>query len=153
MDLPRHVDLPRRILVPTDFSETADYALEYAVALAERIGALVDVLHVYPTPVVPPDIVITVSMLEHMARAGEESLLRKVEPLRGSGVIGDTMIKGGDARDAIIETVNALNIDLVIMGTHGKRDFRALFGSVTEGVLRSITTPVLALKPRPLRAT
>ncbi|HET6339083.1 MAG TPA: universal stress protein [Polyangiales bacterium] len=153
MDLPRRVDLPRRILVPTDFSETADYALEYAVALAERIGALVDVLHVYPTPVVPPDIVITVSMLEHLARAGEESLRRKVDPLRNSGVIGDTMIKGGDARDAIIETVNALNIDLVIMGTHGKRDFRALFGSVTEGVLRSITTPVLALKPRPLRAT
>jgi universal stress protein A len=153
MDPPHRAGLPRHILVPTDFSETADYALEYAVSLAERIGALVDVLHVYPTPVLPPDIRVSASMLEQLARAGRETLNRRVEPLRSSGVVGNALIKGGDARDAIIETVTELNVDLVIMGSHGKRGFRTMLGSVADGVLRSASAPVLALKPQPLRAT
>ena len=143
------MQLPKHLLVPTDFSASADYALDYAIALAQRIGAVVDVLHVHPTPFLPSDITVSVSMLDRIVRDGEDALRRTVEPRRGCGVIGETFVKGGDPRDRINETVEERNIDLVVMGSHGKRGLRALFGSVTEGVLRTATSPVLALKPEP----
>jgi universal stress protein A len=63
------------------------------------------------------------------------------------GVKIDTKIEMGDAAEVILETEKALNPDLIVMGSHGRKGIsRLLMGSVAEVVFRHATCPVLLVK-------
>jgi nucleotide-binding universal stress UspA family protein len=141
--------LPKSILVPTDFSEPAERALDYAVALAERVGAQVTVLHAYEIPLVGfPDgaLVATADIAGRIVRAAQEGLDVAVAQRKSHGVGLKSLLKTGDAREVIEAIAQDLGADLIVMGTHGRRGLsRALLGSVTEYVVRTATCPVLAV--------
>jgi universal stress protein A len=140
--------LPKNILVPTDFSDGAEQALDYAVDLAGKLGAKVHLLNVIgiPSMGVPElGVAFAASMIESTVRTNHIEL-GKLASRRASADI-DTLIRTGDACDSIIDVARQVDADLIVMGTHGRRGVRrALLGSIAEGVLRTAPCPVLTIR-------
>jgi nucleotide-binding universal stress UspA family protein len=143
--------LPKHILVPTDLSEGAEEALDYACELARQFGATVHLLHVIgiPTLGVPElGVALTSTVIDSMVRDNQIALDELVERKRHLATFGQALLRTGDARDLINQTAKELGVDLIVMGTHGRRGVsRALLGSVTETVVRTAPCPVLTVRP------
>lgn len=139
--------LPKNILVPTDLSDGAAQALDYACELARTLGAKVHLLNVIGIPVLGvPELgmALTATMIDSMIADNQKALDKLAKE---KGCDGEVVLKTGDARDLILQTAKELGIDLIVMGTHGRRGVtRALLGSVTESVVRSATCPVLTVR-------
>lgn len=142
------MDLPKIILVPTDFSSYAQEAVDYALKLAKKLDARVSIMHAYLMPVAgwegawafPGDVI---SQLEADSRAKLDATLKKAcELLPGT----TATFYNGDPRDGVLKAALDTKADLIVMGTHGRRGIaRAVMGSVTEYVLRHAACPVLAV--------
>lgn len=143
--------LPKSILVPTDLSDGAEEALDYALELAAKFGATVHLLNVIGIPAlgVPElGVALTSSVIDTMIRDNQVALEALADRKRGVAPIGEILLRTGDARDLIIQTAKDVHADLVVMGTHGRRGVsRALLGSVTESVVRKSPCPVLTVRP------
>lgn len=143
---------PRTILVPIDFSECSEQALDYAVALATKFDAKVHLLNVISIPFVAvPEVgsVISPTVLESVVHENQKALDNLADARRTKVAIGDTLLRTGDARDEILHTAESLGADLIVMGTHGRRGVtRALLGSVAEVVVRTAPCPVLTVRAR-----
>jgi universal stress protein A len=143
--------LPKSILVPTDLSDGAEEALDYACELASQFGATVHLLNVIgiPTLGVPElGVALTGSMIDSMVRDNQVALEEVADRKRNQATIGQVLLRTGDARDVINQTAKEIGADLIVMGTHGRRGVsRALLGSVTETVVRTAPCPVLTVRP------
>lgn len=144
-----------RILFPTDFSESSHQALPYAVALAEAHEAELHLLHASvlhaSDPANPshrfPEMESLTSELAERADARMRQIVEEhaPEPL---SVVREQR-RGISAPPVILEYVDEMDIDLVVMGTHGRRGLRHLMlGSVTEEVVRRAPCPVLTARQR-----
>jgi nucleotide-binding universal stress UspA family protein len=140
----------RRILVPTDFTETSDRALDWAMGIAARVGASVTVMHSYEIPIVGfPDgaIVATPEIASRIADASRAALESSVAQRSGRGVPLDTVLREGVAWEEINAVADAIDADLVVIGTHGRRGLaRALLGSVAENVIRTAHRPIVTIR-------
>jgi nucleotide-binding universal stress UspA family protein len=140
--------LPKTILVATDFSECAEQALDYAVALADKLGAKIHLLNVIGVPAMGiPEVglAVTSTLIESTVRT-HTAELDKLATRRGSAAI-ETVLRTGDARDLIIDVAREVAADLIVMGTHGRRGVRrALIGSIAESVVRTAPCPVLTIR-------
>jgi len=144
----------KQILCPVDLSETSRHALEQAFAFARWYRARVTVLHVLnvPLPVMPPTgvPVVDVSALPPLR---PEDVTEDVRRFTGStnGMdlnAADVVVVEGSPVREILRQAEDRRPDLLVMGTHGRSGFEALFlGSVTEKVLRSTHVPVLTVPP------
>ena len=86
-----------------------------------------------------------------METVAEKTLDQLAEKRRSTGALGQLLVKVGDAREQIIQCAVDLQVDLLVMGTHGRRGLKRMFlGSVAEAVLRMAPCPVLVV---PLRAS
>lgn len=141
-----------RILVPTDFSATADAALEYAFGLAERFGASIQLLHVLDDPFVFEGMsaeayiteapVLRTAMLED----ARQRLRHRAAPREG-GVPVETEVLFGHGARTMAEYAAERGIDLIVMGTHGRTGFAHLMvGSVAERLVRTAPCPVLTVR-------
>ena len=142
------MNLPRTILVPTDFSESAEYALDYAVQLAGKLDAKILLLNAIGAPALGiPElgIAVTSTMMESLVKSNSEALDKLATSKQPAKI--ETLLRSGDARDVIVLAAEELAADLIVMGTHGRRGFRrALLGSVAEGVVRAAPCPVLTIR-------
>jgi len=142
----------RTILVPTDFGETSEHALEAALDLAKALQAKLHVLHVYQVPVygfpdgafVPgPEVATRIS---EAAQKGLDSVLERYAP---QGVPMAKTLRTGAPAEEIVALAKELPADLIVMGTHGRGMIaHALLGSVTERVVRTSPVPVLTIRHR-----
>ena len=143
--------LPKHILVPTDLSDGAEEALDYACELARQFGATVHLLHVIgiPTLGVPElGVALTSTVIDSLVRENQVALEQLADRKRELSTFGQVLLRTGDARDMINQTAKEIGIDLIVMGTHGRRGIsRALLGSVTETVVRTAPCPVLTVRP------
>ncbi len=143
--------LPRNILVPTDLSEGAAQALDYACELARKLGAQVHLLHVITIPAlgVPElGVALTATMIDQLVSDGQQSI-DELARTRCAGPAGQALVRTGDAREVINQTAKELGADLIVMGTHGRRGIsRALLGSVAETVVRTAPCAVLTVRLR-----
>ncbi|MBL8613562.1 MAG: universal stress protein [Myxococcales bacterium] len=141
---------PKNLLVPVDFSDTSESALNYAIDLARTLGAKVTVLHAYEIPVVGlPEgaMVLTADVAGRIMTASQAALDAEIAKHKDDGVAIEAVLKSGDPRDVVVETAKELGCDLIVIGTHGRRGIaRALLGSVAESVLRTAPVPVLAIR-------
>jgi len=142
--------LPKTILVPTDLSEGAEAALDYACELAAKLDATIHLINVIGIPVlgVPElGVALTTTMIDGLIKDNQAALDKLAEAKRSNARIGQTLLRTGDARDVINQCAKELNIDLIVMGTHGRRGVsRMLMGSVAETVVRSAPCPVLTVR-------
>jgi nucleotide-binding universal stress UspA family protein len=142
--------LPKNILVPTDLSEGAEAALDYACELAAKLDATVHLINVIGIPVlgVPElGVALTTTMIDSLIADNQKALDQLASSKRSSARIGQTLLRTGDARDLINQAATELGADLIVMGTHGRRGVtRVLMGSVAETVVRSAPCPVLTVR-------
>jgi nucleotide-binding universal stress UspA family protein len=139
----------RRILVPTDFSEAAEPALDYAVGLARSFGAELVLFHALEPLVFGEGAVAFGSVMDQLEQAAHAQLQRRVTRLKARGLKVRGMAGNGSTARLISDTAGKLRIDLIVMGTHGRGAFsRMLIGSVAEKVVRTAMCPVLTVRPR-----
>jgi universal stress protein A len=141
-----------RILVPTDFSDTADAALDYAFGLAERFGASIQLLHVLDDPFVFEGMSAEAYIAEApalrtaMLEDARQRLRHRAVP-RDGGVPVETEVLFGHGARTIAEYAAERDVDLIVMGTHGRTGFAHLMvGSVAERLVRIAPCPVLTVK-------
>ncbi len=140
----------KSILVPTDFSENANTAIEYACELAKPLGAEVLIINVH-TPAVTQYNVISPLIAEETGRARKlalEKLASICELVQNQykPVICNTQFVVGSVVDAIEQLIDEGKADLVVMGTRGASGLdKILFGSNTAHVIEKVKCPVLAI--------
>jgi nucleotide-binding universal stress UspA family protein len=142
-----------KILVPTDFSETADAALDYAKVLAGQLGASLHLLHVFSDPYAvgafAPDVYAPLppSLQERAIEDARECLRLRLSADEEQRLGATWAIVSGLAAKQIVEFADENAIDLIVMGTHGRRGFaHLLLGSVAEHVVRTAACPVLTVR-------
>jgi nucleotide-binding universal stress UspA family protein len=140
--------IPRHILVPHDFSDTAECALAYALELARRLDARVTVVHAFEVPYGFPEAAqFTADMLSTLQRAAGAALGGVVDRARRSGVAVEGVLRQGAPWNEIDEVARETEADLIVMGTHGRRGLaRVLLGSVAEKVVRTAPCAVLTMR-------
>ena len=142
----------RRILVPTDFTETSEHALDWALGVAAKVGATVTVMHSYEIPIISfPDgaIVATPDIASRIADASRAALDAAVKRVTGRGVPLESVLREGIAWEEINAVAESIDADLIVIGTHGRRGLaRALLGSVAENVIRTANRPVVTIRDK-----
>jgi len=146
----------RQILVALDGSTVADQALEHAIRLARLASAKIVVIYVveYPSTLYTSEVFdvepFHIAMVDEAKAVLDKAKLR----LDRAGVVGEvrTIDSGSIGKSIAEEIENAvtnLDIDLVIMGTHGRRGFqRLMLGSVAEAFVRRSPVPVMLIPAR-----
>lgn len=142
----------KKILVPTDFSQQATYALEVAAQLAKKHDAEIYLLHMLELPV---------NQIQELGGTGggqlpEAMFFMKLAHNKFEEVLEQDYLKGIKVHETvnfhqtfegIKETCKEQNIDMIVMGSHGASGFKEMFiGSNTEKVVRTSETPVLVIK-------
>jgi nucleotide-binding universal stress UspA family protein len=139
----------RRIVVATDFSPTADHALDVAIGMAKALGAQVAIVHAtQPVMVLPPplELVPIPTLFPDLARRVQEGLEARAERVRQAGVECETSELSGSAHLEIVRYASDTGAQMVVMGTHGHSGLaHAVVGSVAERVVHRAPCPVLVV--------
>jgi len=141
----------RRILVAVDIAHSSEPLAEYAQILAEKLDARLIVLYVTRDmeeleSLYMPHISVEKVQKEIIDSARSE-LSTFCDTHFGGRIEYEVVIRTGDAYREINDIIPELNVDLVVMGTHGTKGLdRFFFGSTAERVLRSVPCPVLTVK-------
>ncbi len=144
------MQLPKTLLVPVDFSDTSNLALDYAVDLAKALGAKVVVMHAYELPVYGfPDgaLVATVEIATRIMNGAQAGLAALLEKRKDKGVEITSVLRQGVPWDEVHSVAEEVKADMIVIGTHGRGGLaRALLGSVAEKIIRTSTRPVLTIR-------
>lgn len=141
----------KRILVPSDFSESARLALRYGISFAREYQAELTVLHVVETIAVgyASDLfpVPMAEVFQEISGYARSELAKLAQQARDKGVtVVEKVVQGKPAAE-IIRVAREDTIDVIVLGTHGKGVLdHALFGSTTEKVVRKAPCPVLTCR-------
>ena len=142
--------VPKNILLATDFSSASEAALNHAMAIGGHYSSKLYIAHVIGqefTDLLPPEV--TTTRLEHAEELTQQKMEQLVGAARQRGVQCQTMIGQGAVWNALLDMIRQNDIDLVVVGTHGRRGMRKLLlGSVAEEVFRLAPCPVLTVGPK-----
>ncbi len=147
----------QHILVPIDFSAYADDAVDYAIELAKALQARLTFLHViHLTPMTTGEMFAysLEGYLNAMETAATQHLQDLVDRVHQEGLQAEMSIVQDIPFQAIVDIAANQNIDLIVMGTHGRTGLtHALMGSVAEKVTRLAPCPVLVTREASSKAT
>lgn len=140
-----------KILVPTDFSESAKYALPFAIDLAQKYGASLHVLHVVEPIVAPVDFAWGTysypDIEKQLSGYVDESLEKITQEVIPPEIKSDSTNLHGKPWREIVAFAKEGEMDLIVMATHGLSGFsHALYGSTAEKVVRKAHCPVLIVR-------
>jgi nucleotide-binding universal stress UspA family protein len=141
----------KKVLVPTDFSDSAKHAFSYGVSFAREYEAELVLLHVvenltvgYASDLFPVPMAEVFQEISGYARA---ELAKLAEEAKQKGVVVSELVAQGKPSAEIIRYAAENEIDMIVLGTHGKGMLdQALFGSTTERVVRRAPCPVLSVR-------
>ena len=145
----------KTILVPTDFSGCADRAVRAADLIAVRTGASLVLFHSLELPK-QMDVEDEEDVLKELVEGRENADLLLAQKYEFSeGVRVKTVVKKGDVTKAILDYISENPVDMIVMGSHGKRGIFDLFvGTNAQRIVRMAHLPVLVIKedfPLPIR--
>jgi nucleotide-binding universal stress UspA family protein len=140
----------QRFLIPIDFSEYANQALEYAINLAGKLDACVTLLHVIqalPLGGVDMGVTLPYTYLQDLEAEIMQSMEACLARVTAAGLEGEIVVVHGVPFHEIVETAKSRKVDLIIIGTHGRTGLQhILLGSVAEKVVRLAPCPVLVAR-------
>lgn len=141
----------QRILVPTDGTEAAHEAARVGVELAEPLGATLVFLGVADVSLATSNTYIASAdegrVIAKLREEAEENVGRISDEISSTAVNYETVVEEGVPEETIVEYAENDDIDLVVMGTHGRRGIEwFLMGSVTERVLQTASMPVMRVR-------
>src|SRR5262245_65991847 len=123
----------KRILVPVDFSEPSKKAVNYGLSLALQFDAQLLLANIVPFD-------------RDLYEKAKVKLFELIPKDVWEKLDFETIVKSGDVRDEILGIVNDRQVDLVVMGWHGRGYFqRMILGSDTERMLRNLHVPALTV--------
>jgi nucleotide-binding universal stress UspA family protein len=142
----------KKVLVPTDFSDSARHALTYGISFAREYGAELVLLHVvenitvgYASDLFPVPMAEVFQEISGYAKA-ELAKLAALARERGVATVAEIVVQGKPSAE-IIRHAAENAVDMIVLGTHGKGMLdQALFGSTTERVVRRAPCPVLTVR-------
>lgn len=135
------------ILIPVDFSEPSNQALQAGKELAKRLGGvkvvlvhIVEEIEYYPGFVMPP-------IFEELQENARKEVEGVAKGLQAEGIPVDVEVRIGSPSQQIVQLAKALPADLIVMGTHGRTGVsHALLGSIAEKVVRKAHCPVMTVR-------
>lgn len=141
-----------KILCSVDFAEYSPIIADYANTLGQAFNAELHVVYVAPTLTqyvgfqVPPSSI--ENFVGDIISGAEERMSAFLEENFSGDVSTTGHVLTGYAAEEILNFADENNIDLIVMGTHGRKGIdRILFGSVAERIVKSAHIPVLTLRP------
>ncbi len=146
----------RTILVPTDFSYTADKALNYACEINKKLNAEIMLFHSYHVPAIINDAQSVAISDEEQNKGSEDALkvLKERFEKQFPGMNFNMKAVQGLATEGIVEEEKNTKIDLLVMGTQGASGLREiLLGSNTAIVIENSICPVLAVPENSVHKT
>ena len=151
-DEPIKTRFVQKILVPVDFSEPSRAALQYAIDLADPLGASIDVIHAYDVPAMASgSLVLTTRGVNRpfadwklqRAKHDVDEFVRTVN----AGVPLTTVVVEGSPAPAVQQYAKEHAVDLIVIATRGRSQVaRVLLGSVADRVVRTAPCPVLTVR-------
>lgn len=138
------------ILVTTDFSPASEAAVRYAAAIARSYGSTLHLAHFIRPQIyqmVPPDAIAAVMRNEWELASEKMTALDRSEAI--GGLPHHVYLKETDLAIGLESLVRSRNIDLVVIGSNGRKGVdRLMLGSTAEEIFRRVEVPVLTLGPR-----
>jgi nucleotide-binding universal stress UspA family protein len=141
----------KTILCAVDLSEISAQVADYAKTLAKALNANVKVIYVAPSLTqyvgfhVPPSSI--ESFVGEIVSGAEKTMDAFIQE-HFPDVQTEGYVANGYAAEEILNYANEQQVDMIIMGTHGRRGIdRVLFGSVAEKIVKTAKVPVLTLRP------
>lgn len=140
----------KKILVPTDFSANAEYALKVAAQVARKNNSEIILLHMLELPSQGGDAIVGSHDIPELMLF-KNAAIQKLDDLMDApyldGLEISEVVQFELAFDGIMNISRKNNVDLVIMGSHGASGFKEMFiGSNAEKVVRSSEVPVMIIK-------
>jgi len=140
----------KKVLVPTDFSDSARHAFGYGVSFAREYKADLVLLHVvenltvgYASDLFPVPMAEVFQEISSYARV---ELKKLAEEAQQKGASVTELVVQGKPSAEIVRYAAENEVDIIVLGTHGKGVLdQALFGSTTERVVRRAPCPVLTV--------
>ncbi|MCT7940911.1 MULTISPECIES: universal stress protein [Shewanella] len=140
----------KTILWPTDFSETASHALQYAIEMANLYDVGIRIVHVVDQPFGDENYMILAVTPEELAKSMEEAAAKKMHSLLAglnTKMPIETVIRRGDAAAEIVAEANSGDIGMVVIASHGRTGLaHFLHENVAETVANQAHCPVLVVK-------
>jgi universal stress protein A len=142
----------KKILVPTDFSETSKKAVQYALRFAEQFGCEIVLLYVVEpeTPIIGAPLAVEPFTDKNELSMAEKDLAVLAAEAHTDGVhsVG-SFVRIGHAPNEITKTAKDFDVDLIIIATHGYTSWRHFcIGSTAERVVRTAPCPVLVVREK-----
>jgi nucleotide-binding universal stress UspA family protein len=145
----------RSILIPVDFSASAELALRRGLTLAREHGATAHVLYVYDPPwtrnaayTAPP-----AHVTEELRHRAERKLGRDIARHHGLPLHVRPAVRVGDPYVEIVHYAGEIRANLIVVGTHSRHTMgRQLLGSVAQKVLRRAPCPILTVQDEAVRS-
>jgi nucleotide-binding universal stress UspA family protein len=149
----------KKILFPIDLTENSSKLLPYVLSMSEKYNAMIYLLHVIAdirlgyNVYLPDTTHSSLSVFQkEIADIAEKAMNRVCEEQLQDCPNFQKRIVSGDPATTILKAIDSEGIDLVIMGTHGRKGLEhAIFGSVAENVVKKSPVPVLVVNPYKLR--
>jgi len=144
----------RKILVPTDFSPASRKSLSYALRLAEELNSEITLLHVLEpeTPVTSArrPVAAAASFPEQELADAEDGLRGLTHSAKAAGITNTkSLLRTGVATHEIVEVAKELDVDLIVIATHGFTGWKHFaIGSTAERVARTAPCPVLVVREK-----
>jgi nucleotide-binding universal stress UspA family protein len=144
--------MARRILHPSDFSSASRAAFRKAIDMAKASRAELLLLHVVsPVVPVPGDGYVSPEMYEQLSASSRAWAQKRLDSLVAQAKKSRARVTGfilaGAASDEIVRFARARRVELIVMGTHGRKGIAKLFvGSVADRVVAAATCPVLTVR-------
>jgi universal stress protein A len=142
----------RKILVPVDFSDPSQRALDAAISVAKHFGSELTLFHCYPLPLpsltrVPYDSITPEGYVEAVRTAALARITQWRDKAVAQGVPADARVCAGVPASEISAIAEELGVDLIVIGTRGLGGLEhVLLGSVAERTVRIAPCPVLTIK-------
>jgi nucleotide-binding universal stress UspA family protein len=148
----------KKILFPLDLTENSSKILPYVLSVSEKYNSQIYLLHVVqdlnkwgklyvPHPSMD-------KFQEEAIKNAKKAMDKICENQLQSCPNFQKRVVSGDTVDEILKIIEPESIDLVIMGTHGRKGLEhVIFGSVAENVIKKSPVPVLSINPYKLKTT
>jgi nucleotide-binding universal stress UspA family protein len=146
----------KKILFPLDLTENSSKILDYVLSVSEKYNSIVYLLHVVQDLNKWGKLYVPHPSMDKLQKEANEAARKAMDTVCENQLQScpnfQKKVVSGDAADEILKFLESEDIDLLIMGTHGRKGLEhVIFGSVAEKVVKKSPVPVLSINPYKLR--
>ncbi len=146
----------KKVLFPLDLTENSSKILPYVLSISEKYNSIIYLLHVVQDLNKWGKLYVPHPSMDNFQKEANEGAKKAMEKICENQLQGcpnfQKRVVSGDVADEILKLIESESIDLLIMGTHGRKGLEhVIFGSVAENVVKKSPVPVLIINPHKLK--